>query len=316
MSKGLKHKHEITGHLNSIINIALLGEEIFNKKEAENIFDINRVGKKRFDKNIQELYLINLLKASTPNYDKDNETFYFNTKERVGWIVLEFGTNKRFSESENIEHVKESIYYEIKLEPTLIYIHEATVYVGFFFPNAPTTKDEDRLDKYRFFYFIRIALTHTLKARWSVELENYNEVKEYKNIYESSYQVFGDFFELGVFQDLLNNYQNSSLCKSIILKKQSYGGKKSGITKRKKTEAERKMLVKKANEARTAPSKIKLKEAMQHILDTQTPPNFSALNIMKVSKEIANNKKVPEKGLARKTIAKYLNEIKSDLNIE
>lgn len=76
------------------------------------------------------------------------------------------------------------------------------------------------------------------------------------------------------------------------------------------------MLVKKANEARTAPSKIKLKEAMQHILDTQTPPNFSALNIMKVSKEIANNKKVPEKGLARKTIAKYLNEIKSDLNIE
>ena len=316
MSKGLKQKKQIIGHLNSIINIALLGEEVFNKKEAENIFDINKVGKKRFSENIQELYLENLLKASTPNYSKDNETFNFNTKERVGWIVLEFGINKRFSTLENIEYIKESIYYEIQLEPTLIYVQDATTYVGFFFPNSPTTKDEDRLLKYYFFKYIRTALTHTLKARWSVELENYNEVKEYNKIYKSSYQLYGNIFELAAFKQLLNEYQNSDLCKSIILKKQSHGGKKAGITKRAKTIDERKQFVEKANKARRSTSKDKLKEVLKVMLKTQESPNFSILNIVKVSREIANNKDMPEKGLARKTVAKYLKEIKSDLGIE
>lgn len=314
MSKGLKHKKEISDYLNIRINIALLGQEVFNKKEAENIFDINGIGKNRYSKYEQELYLVSLLKASTPNYTQEAERFNFNTKDRIGWIVLEFDIYERMPLSNNIKNIHEHIYAAIKIEPTLIYVQEKKIYVGFFFPNAPTTKDEDRLRKYKFFKHIRVALTHTLNALWSVEVKDYNEVKAYSNMLQSNYKLFGNIFELGAFKDLLNNYMNSSLSQKIILKKQSYAGKKSGVTKRSKSSEERQKYVQKAKESLNDTSREKLKKTLLYMLTQDESPDYRPTNIVRVSQKIFTEES--QRGLARKTVVKFLKEVMSELNIE
>ena len=312
MTAGLKTQHSVISFLNSEINIALLGEEIFNKKVSENFFDINRVSKEeRFLVKVQDLYLEALLKASTPNFKIDNNTFNFNRKEKIGWVVLEFNKEDNLSNSENIEYTNAYIDATIHMEPTLIFIQEKIVYVAFFFPNYPTTDDEIRLRKYRYFKDVRKALTHTLDANWSVDKEDYyNETTSYKNIYDSEFKLYGNIFEIGSFQEMLDEYKQSSICKKIIKTKLAYGGYKSGITKRNKSEEERQKMVEAANEKKIHMSKHRLKETVIHILDTQVNQKLTIDNIVRTSKKIF------DRGLGHKTVAKYLNEIKSDLDIK
>ena len=304
--------NSITKYLNSNINIASLGENIFDSKMALNLFDMNRVSKKeRYLRKVQNTYFEELLKASTPNFKIDSKTFHFNTENRIGWIILEFNVERNISAKKNIDYLKEYITSKINTEPTFIAIQNKLIFVGFFFPNYPTTNDKYRLKKYRYFKDVRIALTHFLEANWLVTVDNYNEVKEYENILNSQFKLYGNIFEIGVFQEMLDEYKQTSICKKVIKEKLSYGGTKSADNKRKMTLAKRKLLVEAANEKKIHMSKCRLEDTMKYILDTEINPKFTIDNIVKTSREVFYGK-----GLGHKTVAKYLKEIKSDLGIE
>ena len=49
-SKKLRSKRSITNFFNSIINISLLGEEVFNSKEVKNLFTLNNIDKEERNK--------------------------------------------------------------------------------------------------------------------------------------------------------------------------------------------------------------------------------------------------------------------------
>lgn len=302
---------KIAKFLNSKINRVKLGDAIYDMKDPLNLFDLNRVGKEeRFMKKTQESYLIELLKATTPNFKEDSPTFSFNTTKTIGWVVLEFDVNSKLSTSENIKYIYEFIKAEINIEPTLICVKYDVVYVSLFFPNYPTTNDYERLKKYRYFKDVRKAITHSLEANWDVTVDNYNETKVYPNLLHSKYLLIGEIFEIGVFQDLLDKYKETDMCKTIIKKKLAYGGYKSGLEKAKLPEEERKLLTQPANEKKVFMSKIRLEETLLHIIDTEEHPKFTIDNI------VTTSKKIFDRGLGHKTVSKYLKEIKSDLNIE
>lgn len=302
---------KIAKYLNSKINRVKLGDAIYDMKDPLNLFDLNRVGKEeRFMKKTQESYLIELLKATTPNFKADSPTFSFNTTKTIGWVVLEFEINSKLSASKNIKYIYEYIKAEINVEPTLISLMYGTLYVTFLFPNYPTTNDYERLKKYRYFKDVRKAITHSLEANWDVTVDNYNETKIYPNLLDSKYLLIGAIFEIGIFQDLLDKYKETDMCKTIIKKKLAYGGYKSGLEKAKLPEEERKLLTQPANEKKVFMSKIRLEETLLHIIDTEENPKFTIDNIVTTSKRIF------DRGLGHKTVAKYLKEIKSDLCIE
>ena len=122
--------------------------------------------------------------------------------------------------------------------------------------------------------------------------------------------LIGEIFEIGIFQDLIDRYKETDMCKTIIKKKLAYGGYKSGLAKANLPEEERKLLTSSANEKKIHMSKVRLEETLLHILDTEETPKFTIDNIVKTSKKIF------DRGLGHKTVAKYLKEIKSDLNIK
>lgn len=304
------NKRTVTKYLDFCINMALLGKRVFNSKTAENIFDINGVDKeKRYIKEIQELYLYELLKASTPNYKDQSRVFNFNKKEAVGWIVLEFDVEPNLSDIKNIEYTEAYISFCIGFEPTLVFVQDKTVYACFLFPNYPTTKDKNRLKKYIYFADVRTALTHSLNANWDVKIENYDELKEYKTIQNSKFKLYGHIYEIGAFQDVLDEYKQTSTFKQIIKQKQAYGGYLSGVSKRNKSLKERRGLVKAANKKKVLMSKERLEETVLHILDTEETPKLTIDNIVKTSKIIYDH------GLSHKTVVKYLDEIKQELNL-
>lgn len=68
-------------------------------------------------------------------------------------------------------------------------------------------------------------------------------------------------------------------------------------------------VIKAANEKKIFMSKVRLEETLLHIMDTEETPKFTIDNIVKTSKKIF------DRGLGHKTVAKYLNEIKNDLCI-
>lgn len=198
---------------------------------------------------------------------------------------------------------------EVDMEPTFIAVEEQTILVGYFFPNCPTKKDSWRLKKYRYFKDVRTALTHTLEANWSVNVDNYYETKKYKNIFNSKYVLNGQIFEIGVFQDILDAYKETSMCKRIIKLKLAAAGVKSGITKREMSEEKRKLLTRSATEKNTLISKNKLEEVLLHIQKTEDKPTYSRYSIIKASKQL-------KKPLSDKTVKKYLTQMKIDLNLE
>ncbi len=280
------------------------------KKKSENIFDINRVNKEErtLDKT-QDLYLTELLKSSTPNYKIDSDTFNFNTQHRVGWIILEFTMEyKNLSNKENIDYINQYIIAEIGLEPTLITVVNETILVGYYFPNSPTCKDDMRLKKWVYFTDTRTAIYHTLEANWNVNVDNYNQTKEYANILTQAFLLTGQIYEIGVFQEILNSYKTTETFKKIIQLKQSNGGKKSGELRKKMPLEKRKESTGAANKKKISLSKERVKKTVLHILDKEDNPNLRVSNIVKSSKKIF------EKGLSNNTVKKYLDEIKEDLN--
>jgi len=300
-SEKLRSKRSTINFFNSIINISLLGEEVFNCKEVKNLFTVNEVDTDQRNKvEVQYEYLEALLHATTPNYTSDCKTFNFNSTKRVGWIILEFGIKSHLSDNENITYTREYIEVEIGLEPTLIAIQEEIILVGYLFPNPPTTLDIDLLDKYIYFKDVRTALTHSLEAHWDVTIDKYNETKTYSNFLENTFYLSGNIFEIGMFQEMLDEYKESPMFERIIRQKKSYGGYKSGITKRAMTLDKRRELTVYAAKGRARIAKNKLKEVIRHIAKTEVSPNFSIRHIVEVSKEIL------DKGLCHKTVAKYL----------
>lgn len=326
-SQSLKEKtknikiDKLSKYLNSEINVPKLGEAIYGQEESLNLFDLNRISKEERNKpNTQQLYLEKLLKASTPNFKIDSKTFNFNTKDRIGWIILEFNKeNTNLSETKSIEYLNQYIMSNINIEPTLFAFEERTILVGYFFPNYPTTKDPTtkdpttkypwRLKKYRYFKDVRTALTHTLEANWSINVDNYNETKKYKNIFNSKFVLTGQIFEIGIFQDILDAYKETSTCKRITKQKQATDGVKSGITKREMSEEKRKELTRSATAKNTKMSKKKLKNVLLHVQKTQDKPTYSYYSIVKVSKQL-------KKPLSERTVKKYLPQMTIDLNLE
>lgn len=302
---------KVTKYLNSKINRAKLGDAIYDMKKPLNLFDLNGVDKEeRFIENVQESYLIELLKATTPYYKENSPTFSFNSTKRIGWVILEFDVDSKLSASENIKYINEFIKAEINVEPTLISLKNEILYVGFFFPNYPTTNDYERLKKYRYFKDVRKAITHSLEANWDVSVDNYNEIKIYPNLLDSKYLLICAIFEIGIFQNLLDTYKETDMCKIIIKKKLAYGGYKSGLAKANLSEEEKKLLTQPANEKKIFMSKVRLEETLLHIMDTEEIPKLTVGNIVTRSKEIF------DRGLGHKTVAKYLKEIKSELGIK
>ncbi|WP_434658566.1 hypothetical protein [Sulfurimonas sp. NW9] len=304
-------KRRVTDFYNSIINISQMGKEVFNSKNVKNIFTLNHIDESiKNSADMQKEYLAVLLKAGTPNYRVDASSFQFNSKERVSWIILEFDLQTNLSENENIRYTREYIESEIGLEPTLIAIEEYyKVLVGYFFPNAPTTLQIKRLKKYNYFKDVRTALTHSLEANWDVTVDKYNETKRYSNFLDGIFYLSGNIFEIGVFQEMLNTYKDSPMFEKIIKQKKAYGGHKSGVTKRAMPLKERKKLTGQANIKRSVTAQNKLKEVLEHIVEREPNPNFSIRHIVQVSK-------VLDKRMSHKTIAKYLAQIKLDLNLE
>jgi hypothetical protein len=303
--------NSISKYLNSEVNIAKLGNEVYNEKVSHNLFDINNINMaERYTATTQNRYLIELLKSSTPNYKIECKTFNFNTADRVGWIILEFIKNNNLSDAQNIEYTNDYIKAETGIEPTLLVVQGKTVLAGYFFPNAPTTQDPFRLKKYRYFNDVRKALTHTLEAEWTIDTDNYNEVKEYKNILDCPYKLTSNVFEIGIFQEMLDAYKESQTFQTIIKLKLAAGGRKSGETKKKMSLVQRQALTEAATEKKVFMSKVRLEETLKYILNTEEKPKFTIDNIVKTSKKLF------DKGLSHRTVAKYLAEIKEHLNIE
>lgn len=300
-------------YVNSEINVVKLGKEIFNKKESENIFDINRVSKKeRLTQNTQIRYLSSLLRASTLNFKENTPTFRFNSETRLSWITLEFDLEyKNLSDKENIDYINQYIIAEIGIEPTLITIEEDNniIIAAYYFPNAPWCKDDIRYKKCIYFKDTRIAICHMLDTNWNINVENYNQTKEYKNILQQPFLLTGNIFEIGIFQDILDDYKTTSTFKKIIKIKQSASGQKSGNIRKNMTSAQRKELSEAANEKRRSNSKEKMEETFLHIMNNEDAPNYSTKNI------IQQSKKLFEKGLSNKTVPIYRNEIEKKLNI-
>jgi len=299
-------------YVNAEINVVKLGKAIFNKKESENIFDINRVNKEeRYTQDTQNLYLSNLLRASTSNFKEDTSTFRFNTETRIGWITLEFDLEyKNLSNKEQIDYINQYIIAEIGIEPTLITIEEKNIIlVGYYFPNAPWCSKEIRFKKCIYFKDTRTAICHMLDTNWNINVENYNQTKAYKNILKQPFLLTGNIFEIGIFQDILDDYKTTSTFKKIINIKQSASGQKSGNIRKNMTSSKRKELVSSANEKKVANSKEKLEKTLLHIITIEDSPNYSISNI------VTHSQKLFEKGLSNKTVAKYRNEIKKKLNI-
>ena len=297
-SKKLKLKRN---YFNSLINIELLGEKVFNRKEVENLFTINNIDTdKRTKLETQYEYLEALLHTTTPNHTSECKSFNFNSTDRVGWMILEFDIKPNLSLNKNITYTKAYIEAEEGLEPTLIAIQEDIILVGYLFPNPPTTLDINLLDKYIYFKDVRTALTHSLEANWDVTVDKYYETKTYSNFLENTFYLSGNIFEIGMFQEMLDEYKESPMFERIIRQKKSYGGYKSGITKRAMTLDKRRELTVYAAKGRARIAKNKLKEVIRHISKTEVNPNFSIRHIVEVSKEIC------DKGLCHKTVAKYL----------
>ncbi len=301
-------KPTVNKYLNSEVNMAKLRDIIFNEKEPRNMFDINGINKEeRYTKDMQEQYLVSLLKSSTPNYSQNCKTFNFNRNDKVGWIVLEFNREEHLSQKDNIDFINQYIISEIKLEPTLIAVDGSILIVGFLFPNYPTTEDPLKLKKYRYFKDVRTSITHFLDSNWSVEVDNYNETKEYKNICNLNYLLTGNVFEIGIFQEVLDLYKETPTFQRIIKLKQSYGGQKSGATRKSMTITKRKQLTATANAVKVLNSKDRIKEVLIYIVETEEKPKFTIDNIVKTSKNIF------EKGLSHGTVGKYVAEIKMTL---
>lgn len=240
--------------------------------------------------------------VSSVNYQK------FSLLSENAIAEVEFDT--KVYTSENIKYINEFIKAEINVEPTLISLKNEILYVGFFFPNYPTTNDYERLKKYRYFKDVRKAITHSLEANWDVSVDNYNEIKIYPNLLDSKYLLICAIFEIGIFQNLLDTYKETDMCKIIIKKKLAYGGYKSGLAKANLSEEEKKLLTQPANEKKIFMSKVRLEETLLHIMDTEEIPKLTVGNIVTRSKEIF------DRGLGHKTVAKYLKEIKSELGIK
>jgi len=300
-TKKLKSKRSVTNFFNSIINRAVLGEEVFNEKTVKNLFTINKIDTDQRNKvEVQYEYLEALLHTTTPNYTSECKSFNFNSTKRVGWMILEFDIKSHLSGNENITHTREYIEAEIGLEPTLIAIQENIILVGYLFPNPPTTLDLNLLDKYIYFKDVRTALTHSLEANWDVTIDKYNETKIYSNFLENAFYLSGNIFEIGMFQEMLDSYKETPMFERIIRQKQSYGGYKSGITKRAMTLDKRRELTVYAAKGRSWIAINKMKNVIRHIIKTEKEPNFSIKHIVGLSKEIC------DKGLCHKTVAKYL----------
>ncbi|WP_418641135.1 hypothetical protein [Sulfurimonas sp. ST-27] len=303
-------KRRVIDFYNSIINISQMGKEVFNSKNVKNIFTLNHIDESIINSaDMQKEYLAVLLKAGTPNYKVDVPNFQFNSKERVSWMILEFDIQANLSENENIRYTREYIESEIGLEPTLIAIEEYKVLACYFFPNAPTTLQIKRLKKYNYFKDVRTALTHSLEANWDLTVDKYNETKTYSNFLQNAFYLSGNIFEIGVFQEILDEYKDSPMFEKIIKQKKAYGGHKSGVTKRAMPLKERKELTAQANIKRSVTAQNKLKKVLKHIVEREPNPNFSIRHIVQVLKEL-------DKRMSHKTIAKYLAQIKLDLNLE
>jgi hypothetical protein len=286
--------------LNSIINIPLFGEKVFNCKESKNIFDINNILiSKRSEVNIQNEYGEELLKATTPNFRTGCKTFNFNSDKRIGWIITEFDLQSNLTQKDNITYIRKHIQSRIGFEPTLVAIQEDTILVGYLFPNNPTISKKHSLDKYHYFSDVRTALTHSLKANWDVTVDTYNQTKTYSNVLENNFYLSGDIFEIGMFQEMLDDYKETPMFKKIISQKKAFGGYKAGISKRAMSSKKRRELTLSATRKRAVIAKGKLKEVIRHIIKTEKEPNFSIRHIVLVSKEIF------DKGICSKTVAKY-----------
>jgi len=255
-----------------------------------------------------------LLRASTSNFKEDTPTFKFNTETRLSWITLEFDIEyKNLSNKENkeqIDYINQYIVAEIGIEPTLITIEENIILAGYYFPNAPWCSKEIRFKKCIYFKDTRTAICHMLDTNWNINVENYNQTKAYKNILKQPFLLTGNIFEIGIFQDILDEYKTTSTFKKIINIKQSASGQKSGNIRKNLPTTKRKELASSANEKKVANSKEKIKDTLQHIADTEDNPNYKVANIVKHSKELF------EKGLSNKTIAKYRDDIKAFLRLE
>jgi len=297
--------------LNSVINVKKLGEKIWDKKVAINFFDTNGVNKEdRYTKEAQGLYLSELLKSSTPHWNENSKKMNFNTPERVGWIIIEFNIeNKNLSDVENIEYTRQFILSKTNIEPTLITIQNSTVLVGYFFPNASTTQDKERLTKYLYFCDVRKALMHTLEGNWSVQTDNYHETKQYDNIISSKFHLFGAVLEIGCFQELLDEHKQTDKYKAIISEKQAAGGAKSGVTKRAMPKDKRKLLTEAACKKKMHMAKNRVEKTVEHILNIEENPILSVYHIVRISKQI-------KQSLSERTVAKYLPQIKIDFNLE
>jgi len=297
--------------LNSVINIKKLGEKIYDRKVAINFFTSNKINKEdRCTKELQELYLSELLKSSTPNWNENSKQFNFNTPERVGWIIVEFNIeNKNLSDIENIEYTRQFVLSKTDIEPTLVTVQNSTCLIGYCFPNASTTQDKERLTKYRYFCDVRKALMHTLEGNWSVQTDNYNETKQYDNIINSKFHLSGEVVEIGCFQNLLDTWKQTDTCKEIIRIKQAAGGAKSGITKRAMPKDKRKLLTEAACEKKMHMAQDRVEKTVKHILNTEDNPKLSIYHIVRISKQI-------KQSLSERTAKKYLPQIKIDLNIE
>jgi len=131
------------------------------------------------------------------------------------------------------------------------------------------------------------------------------QTKIYSNFIQNAFYLSGNIFEIGMFQDVLDKYKNSPICKKVTNLEKAYGGYKAGITKRAMPLKDRKKLTASANAIRSALSIAKLQEVIKHIIQTEDDPNFSIkhIHIVKVSKEIGKN-------LSHKTVAKYQKELK------
>ena len=297
--------------LNSVINVKKLGEKIWDKKVAINFFDTNGVNKEdRYTKEVQGLYLSELLKSSTPHWNENSKKMNFNTHSRVGWIIIEFNIeNKNLSDVENIEYTRQFILSKTNIEPTLVTVQNSTCLIGYCFPNASTTEDKERLTKYRYFCDVRKALMHTLEGNWSVQTDNYNETKQYDNIINSKFHLSGEVVEIGCFQNLLDTWKQTDTCKEIIRIKQAAGGAKSGITKRAMSKEKRTLLTQPASEKIMFMAQDRVEKTVKHILDTEENPKLSIYHIVKTSKLI-------KQGLSERAAKKYLPQIKMDFNLE
>ena len=266
----------------------------------ENLFTINNIDTdKRTKLETQYEYLEALLHTTTPNHTSECKSFNFNSTDRVGWMILEFDIKPNLSLNKNITYTKAYIEAEVGLEPTLIAIQEDIILVGHLFPNPPTTLNTELLDKYIYFKDVRTALTHSLEANWDVT-DNYKEIKTYSNFLQNIFYLSGNIFEIGMFQEMLDEYKESPMFEKIILQKKAYGGYKSGISKRAMILGKRRRLTESATKGRARIAKNKLKEVIRHIIKTEKEPNFSIRYIVELSKEIF------DKGLCHKTVAKYL----------